>query len=242
LPPTVSASPPGGTYNSTQTVTLAASRTPSTIFYTTDGTTPTTSSANGTSPASLTISTNSTLKFFAKDSLGNVGPIGLAQYTIILPVLIPMNDTTASFGLKTYSAVPIQAEYVTPTSFLLGKSIDTIVVDLKKTGLPSGPVQVGVFNSDASVKQLFGNIDASAIGSTGYAQYSFSLPVSHTYKIQSGDRIGIKFTGGDTSNLVGIMTDQNNMFDGINSYLNSYIKAWNSYTGKDLTMTLRLHI
>src|SRR5207249_3287864 len=41
-PPTVSASPVGGTFTITQSVTLAASE-PATIYYTKDGTTPTTS-------------------------------------------------------------------------------------------------------------------------------------------------------------------------------------------------------
>jgi hypothetical protein len=83
---TVSASPPGGTYHSPQSVTLASSRTPSTIFYTTDGSTPTTSSTSGPSPVILTVSTNSTLKFFAQDSHGNTSPIVTSAYTILLPL------------------------------------------------------------------------------------------------------------------------------------------------------------
>jgi hypothetical protein len=167
--------------------------------------------------------------------------MGLAKYTIMLPVIVQMNDTKASFGFRAYSVVPIQAEYATPTSILLGKSIDTIVLNLAKVGLPSGPIQVGVFNNDTSVKKLFGTIDASSLGS-GYAPYSFSLPVSQTYKIQSGDMIGIKFTGGDASNLVYIMSDQNNTFDVTNSYLTKYTTAWYYFSGKDLTMTLELHV
>src|SRR2546427_2500718 len=76
-PPTASASPAGGTYTSAQSVTLAASE-PATIYYTTDGTTPTTSSTNGPSPvAGITINNNSTLKIFAKDDSGNTGPVEL---------------------------------------------------------------------------------------------------------------------------------------------------------------------
>ena len=58
--PTVSASPPGGTYNAVQSVTLTAS-TPSTIYYTTDSSVPSTSSPNGPSPVTISISSNSTL-------------------------------------------------------------------------------------------------------------------------------------------------------------------------------------
>src|SRR2546425_7516539 len=81
-PPTVSASPAGATYTSAKSVTLAASE-PATIYYTKDGTTPTTSSTSG--PSSVTgivINNNSTLKFFAKDTAGNIGPVVTQVYTI----------------------------------------------------------------------------------------------------------------------------------------------------------------
>src|SRR5436309_3774065 len=80
-PPTTSASPAGATYTSAQSVTLAASE-PATIYYTKDGTTPTTSSTNGPSPVTISISSNSTLEFFAKDKAGNIGTVVTQVYTI----------------------------------------------------------------------------------------------------------------------------------------------------------------
>ena len=77
--PTVTATPPGGTYNSAQTVTLTAS-VPSTIYYTTDGSTPTTSSLVYTSP--ILISTSTTLKFFAIDTSGITGKTVTDTYVI----------------------------------------------------------------------------------------------------------------------------------------------------------------
>src|SRR5213594_4320703 len=65
--PTVSASLPGGTYNAVQSVTLTASTTPSTIYYTTDSSVPSTSSPNGPSPVTIIVNTTSTLKYFARD-------------------------------------------------------------------------------------------------------------------------------------------------------------------------------
>jgi hypothetical protein len=237
--PTVSASPPGGTYNSTQSVTLASS-TPSTIFYTTDGTTPTTSSTNGTSPVTIPVSANSTLQFFARDNLGNVGPVGSSKYTIILPVIIQMSTPVSTTGFGVYKDKQIRSEFVSSTSQLVGKSIDTIVVDLEKTGLPSGPVQIGVFNSDLSVKQLFGTINSTTL-KTRFMTYSFSLTPAQSYMIQAGDRIGIKFTGGNSSNYATIMTDLTNTFDGTNSYLYYYDTAWHPFKNYDLYMILSLH-
>ena len=78
-PPITTASPSGGTYLSALIVTLSANK-QATIYYTTDSTTPTTSSAVYTSP--LSISANTTLWYFAKD-LANNSEIPKSQiYTI----------------------------------------------------------------------------------------------------------------------------------------------------------------
>src|SRR5207249_7354235 len=102
-PPTVSASPAGATYTSAQSVTLAASE-PATIYYTKDGTTPTTSSAVYSSP--ISIGTSTTLKFYAKDTAGNIGIVVTQVYTI---------DTTVS----TASASPAGATYTSAKSVTL---------------------------------------------------------------------------------------------------------------------------
>ncbi|MDE6576821.1 MAG: chitobiase/beta-hexosaminidase C-terminal domain-containing protein, partial [Muribaculaceae bacterium] len=66
--PVVTASPAGGTFSSSVTVTLSV--TPNTdIFYTVDGTTPSTSSARYTSPLSFTQTT--TLKTYAANAAGS---------------------------------------------------------------------------------------------------------------------------------------------------------------------------
>ena len=235
--PTVTASPAAGTYTSAL-VTLTASVVPSTIYYTLDGTTPTTSSPTYSTP--ILISTNSTLKYFAIDTANNSGNISTSLYTITISGPITyMSDTTESFGISTNTGRPIQAEYVSPTSVLVGKSIDTITVKLQRTGSPSGTMQVGIFNDDKSVKQLFGTASASSIA-TSYTAYSYSLPGSQTYKIQAGDRIGIKFVGGDINNYIGIMTDQINSFDGTKTYMDYSQFVWTPLITKDYYMILKL--
>jgi hypothetical protein len=84
--PIVTASPVAGTYTSTQTVTLTANET-ATIYYTLDGSTPTTGSTVYSSP--ISVSTTKTLKYFAVDTAGNQSTVQTNVYTINIP------DTTA---------------------------------------------------------------------------------------------------------------------------------------------------
>lgn len=82
-PPTITASPVGGTYTSTQSVTLSANET-ATIYYTTDGTTPTYPVAGTTQTysAPISISATATLKYIGRDVAGNVSTVQSQTYTI----------------------------------------------------------------------------------------------------------------------------------------------------------------
>ncbi|AIF82392.1 putative xylanase/chitin deacetylase [Candidatus Nitrososphaera evergladensis SR1] len=240
-PPVVTATPPGGSYSSAQSVTLSANE-PVTIYYTTNDSTPTTSSPVYSSPISITSTT--TLKFFAVDTAGNASPIKSETYTISgssFPIT-HMSDTTKTFGLAMYAGTQqAYAEFVTPGSQLAGKSIDQMTIELRKTGSPTGTVQVGVFNSDSTVKKLFGTKDASTLTST-YMDYTFSLASNDLYTIQSGDRIGVKYSGGNSANFVAVMLDKDaaDPFDGANSHLQQYDgTSWLDFTADDLYMILK---
>jgi len=89
--PVTTARPSGGTYSTTQMVTLTANE-PATIYYTTNGSTPTQSSSVYSSP--ISISTTTTLKFFAKDTDGNVESVKTQIYTI---------DPNPTFTIQYYS-------------------------------------------------------------------------------------------------------------------------------------------
>ena len=81
--PTVTASPAGGSYNALQSVNLTASDnldSNPTIYYTTDGSDPTTASTRYTGPISVVKTT--TLKFIAVDAAGNHSNICNETYTI----------------------------------------------------------------------------------------------------------------------------------------------------------------
>ena len=77
--PVTTASPLGGSYSSAVTVSLAVNE-PATTYYTTNGSTPTTSSPVYSAP--LTISATATLQYFSKDTAGNLEAVKSQTYTI----------------------------------------------------------------------------------------------------------------------------------------------------------------
>ena len=77
--PTASAAPGGGLYDTGQTVTLSSNETAD-MYYTTDGSEPTTASAKYASPIAIT--TTTTLKFMAVDTAGNQSPVYVETYVM----------------------------------------------------------------------------------------------------------------------------------------------------------------
>lgn len=74
-----------GTYSSAQTITLNSATAGATIYYTTDGSAPTTASSVYTSP--IVISSTSTIKAFAKKAGSVDSPVATANYTIKISTL-----------------------------------------------------------------------------------------------------------------------------------------------------------
>jgi hypothetical protein len=96
LTPTASATPKGGLYNTDQIVTLTMNEL-GTIYYTTNGNTPTISSAKYTTP--FTITKTTTLKYLAVDKAGNPSTVYTQTYTI--DTVPPTVSTTIPTNLKT---------------------------------------------------------------------------------------------------------------------------------------------
>jgi uncharacterized repeat protein (TIGR01451 family) len=90
IAPTVTVNPVGGNFDDVQNVTLTTDE-PATIYYTTDGSTPTTSSTQYTGPISITDTT--TLKFFAVDTAGNASPVQSETYNIKSEVYVNITSS-----------------------------------------------------------------------------------------------------------------------------------------------------
>ncbi len=89
---------PAGTYSSTQTVTLSDATAGTTIYYTTNGSTPTTSSTKYT--GAITVSSTETLEAIAVETGYTNSPVATAAYTINLALPAP----TFSVAPGTYTA------------------------------------------------------------------------------------------------------------------------------------------
>lgn len=86
-PPTVTASPAGGNFETAQQVTLSASEEGATIHFTLDGSEPTRTSPEYSGP--ITLETTATLKIIGVDPADNVSAVGSETYTITPPDTAP---------------------------------------------------------------------------------------------------------------------------------------------------------
>lgn len=154
-PPVTTASPRGGTFTSAQTVTLSAGEL-ATIFYTSDGTTPTIVSSSIYS-VPINISATTTLKFFAMDSLGNSETVKTETYTI---TCTPTSKTTT---------------FISPTSNFKGATGVAQTIMVKVMGNCNKPVK------GSSITVTFNNGDNPVTPTDkGEGYYSADWSPQHT--------------------------------------------------------------
>ena len=109
--PTVTATPAGGVYGSAQIVTLAVNEAGSTIYYTLDGSNPTTASLVYTAP--ISISSTATLKYFARDAATNSGAVVAQTYVIdtVAPTVASVSASLADGSYNIGQIVPVTVTF-----------------------------------------------------------------------------------------------------------------------------------
>jgi len=119
--PTVSANPAGGTYTSAQSVTISANESPVSIYYTDDGSTPTTADTYS-SAISVSALGTTVLKFFAVDDKGNQSSVATETYIITsAPAGITLTKTATS-SVAPAKVASSDSQQVAAASSLLGEA------------------------------------------------------------------------------------------------------------------------
>jgi len=162
-------SPATGTYSSAQTVTISDSTSGSTIYYTTNGTTPTTSSSVYSS--AITVSATETLEAIATKSGYSNSAVGSAAYTINGAAATP----TFSPAAGTYSS----AQTVTISDSTSGSTIyytTNGTTPTTSSTVYSSAITVSVTETLEAIATKTGYTN-SAVGSAAYTISSSSVAI-----------------------------------------------------------------
>jgi hypothetical protein len=160
-------SPAGGTYSSTQTVTISSATSGATIRYTVDGSTPTASSPQYT--AAISVPTSRTVSAIALKSGSTTSAVSSATYTIGTQAGCPTQSDTPNFGSNVrifdpgMSAATIQAQLDTDFNnqkdTLTAQFADRRVAHLFKPGTYNNVHDnVGFYTSVAGLGQNPGDV------------------------------------------------------------------------------------
>ena len=154
---TVTVTPDGGSITTdTNSITLAGSET-GTVYYTLDGTTPTTSSS--VYSTALTVGVSATLKTLLKDTAGNTGSVVSKAFTITNnPTVLKSNDNVAVDGttITTSTTTALKVGGTDLTRYKFKKSTDSswttvsnIATTIDISGLSSGTYSYYILGGDA---------------------------------------------------------------------------------------------
>lgn len=175
----------GGIFNRAQSVTLTVNplATTTAIYYTTNGATPTLTSAKYTTPISITATT--TLKYFAMDAFGNRENVKQDTYIIdsVLPTALLLNTPPAMTKDKTAAITVAGADIIFYRSQLdTGTLSDATAISTVITlgALPDGTHTIKVYGQDTA-----GNLQVSPTTYTWTVTSTIPMttanPVAGTY-------------------------------------------------------------
>jgi hypothetical protein len=163
-------SPAAGSYTSAQAVTLSDATAGATIYYTTNGSTPTTSSTVYAGP--IPVSATETVKAIATASGFSASPVGNAAYTITLPTA-----ATPTFS-------PAGGSYSSAQTVTIGDTTSGVTIYYTTNGtvpttsstIYTGAITVGATETLNAIAVANGFTSSA----TGTAAYTISLPVAAT--------------------------------------------------------------
>lgn len=170
--PMTTASPPGGTYSSEQNITLTcddgAGSGCSAIYYTIDGTDPTTGSSIYSSP--INIAATTTLKFFAVDVAGNQETIKTDTYEITGSLAITTSSLPSGRLDFAYSETLTASGGELPYSWSVssGTLPNGLTLDSSSGEISGTPTATGIFDfvgqvTDSASSNAFKNLSITVL-------------------------------------------------------------------------------
>ena len=194
---TPSFSPVAGSFTSVQTVTISDTTPSATIYYTTNGSAPTTaSSLFGSSPISVPISSTETLEAIAVATNYSNSAVQSGVYSIILPAATPTFSPVAG----SYSTVQtVTISDTTPSSTIYYTT--TGIAPTTASSVYSGPVRVPAPETLEAVA-ISSSTSLSPVGS---AVYTYPIPAAGASYVQQCNAY-VHNSGGTTNScqLTGI--------------------------------------
>ena len=193
-------SPGAGTYSAAQTVTISDTTSGANIYYTTNGSTPTTGSTHYSSP--VTVSVTGTLKALATHTGDTNSAVGSAAYTISAQVATPTFNPAAG----TYSS----AQSVTISDTTAGATIyytTNGTTPTTNSSVYSSAIPVTATETLEALATLSGDIN-SAVATAVYTIGISSAPANGYYTIQNLGS-GLVLDGGGLGTPKGTWVVQN---------------------------------
>ncbi|MGD0938418.1 MAG: chitobiase/beta-hexosaminidase C-terminal domain-containing protein [Terracidiphilus sp.] len=237
-------SPAAGTYTSSQSVTISDATSGTTIYYTTNGTTPTTSSTVYSGP--ITVSATETLEAIAVETGYTNSAVAIAVYTI-------------SSGSTSYISYPANGFTASALNLINGATVTGGMMQLTNGG--TGETRAAWFTTAVPVQSFhttftFEQLNATADGmtftiqDTGSGIWALGDPGGGLGYQGIGNSVAVKFdlynNAGEGSDSTGLYTDGATptvpaidlSSTGINFHSGDVISVQLVYNGTTLSMTL----
>jgi hypothetical protein len=234
-------SPAAGTYPSAQTVTISDATAGATIYYTTNGTTPTTASSVYSAP--ISVGTTQTVNAIAVASGYSTSAVGSAAYTIGTPPVVnyPTGFTSAA-GFNLYKTTLVGgalqltdgspgaatiAWYMTPVNV----QKFTTDFNFQNTSATADGFTFAIQNSANGVWAIGNNG-----GGLGYQGIGSSVAVKFDLYSNAGE--GINSTGFYVNGAAPTMPSTDMTASGVSLHNGNVLRAHITYDGTTLTLTL----